>query len=58
MTEADVPTDAKQTPTPALRFKMAGNGRHRLQQRYRIETNKTLFYLWRFVPVVDEEAED
>ena len=57
MTEKDIPGDAVITPLAELRLKRSG-GDLRPQQRFRIESSKTLFYLWRFLPEVEEGTPD
>lgn len=54
--EKDIPKVAILTPLAELRWKKRAKGDPVLQQRFHVEGEKTVFYLWRDLPVVKEDA--
>jgi hypothetical protein len=54
MEEKDIPKGAILTPLNKLRWKKQAKGGPVLQQRFHIEGAKTVFYLWRDLPVVKD----
>ncbi|WP_164830033.1 hypothetical protein [Sinorhizobium medicae] len=58
MEEKDIPKGAVLTPLAELRWKKRVKGEPVLQQRFHVEGEKTVFYLWRNLPIVKEEAPD
>ena len=56
MEEKDIPKGAILTPLPELRWKKKGKADAVLQQRFHVEGEKTVFYLWRELPMVKEVA--
>ncbi|MCA1404692.1 hypothetical protein I6F26_10175 [Ensifer sp. IC3342] len=54
MEEKDIPKGAILTPLAELRWKRQTKGAPILQQRFHVEGAKTVFYLWRDLPVVKE----
>ncbi|WP_164819930.1 hypothetical protein [Sinorhizobium meliloti] len=55
MEEKDIPKGAVLTPLAELRWKKRAKGDSVLQQRFHVEGEKTVFYLWRDVSVVKED---
>ncbi|MBP2466359.1 hypothetical protein [Sinorhizobium meliloti] len=55
MEEKDIPKGAVLTPLAELRWKKRVKGEPVLQQRFHVEGEKTVFYLWRDVSVVKED---
>ncbi|MDE3825070.1 hypothetical protein I7F13_23115 [Sinorhizobium meliloti] len=58
MEEKDIPKGAVLTPLAELRWKKRVKGEPVLQQRSHVEGEKTVFYLWRNLPIVKEDAPD
>ncbi|UFX03603.1 hypothetical protein SmedWSM1115_08115 [Sinorhizobium medicae WSM1115] len=58
MEEKDIPKGAVLTPLAELRWKKCVKGEPVLQQRFHVEGEKTVFYLWRNLPIVKEDAPD